>query len=494
MYDFYLTDDDEETRKMRERFMMAAPQQAPYGAAVGGVENYGAPAPELDPRAVASFLNQRPADEPRGMYPIPQRDEGSWLENNGFAAAAGIADLIANKGRGLGQIVQGAAQGEQYRRKRSDEAFENDRAAYLKQGEAAARDKQLGIAGRNADMRQLELDASLAKERAIQARFLSGLPDPELEKRAKEAEINLRESQAYKNWSEDPNALDADRVADREMRKQLHDQDLADRQAGRAASAEATAAQREATAALRAQEATRQAEKDRQGRLNKFRDETEKTRPALGNLQRLEAIVDKPEYAKDLPGVGMLDSRVPRWAMSDDAIAVQSLRGDIGDLLGRQRSGAAIPPAEYARLSRFSSGGEAATEKEFKAVKDLYKKHLFAEIQQQSNGREDDAREVLGSLSDYALGPRKVAPPPTAAVEPPMRPLEIEPNKVNQRGFTRPTPSTVPITSPYANPAEDPLADVNPDGIGLGVSGAPKVNDYLRRLADEDDDLGVVYR
>src|SRR3972149_2815748 len=98
MYEPYLTDDDDEMRKMRERFMMAQPQQAPYGAAVGGVESYGAPAPELDPRAAASFLSQRPAEEPRGMYPIPQRDEGSRVRKNGFAAAGGIPRPIAHQG------------------------------------------------------------------------------------------------------------------------------------------------------------------------------------------------------------------------------------------------------------------------------------------------------------------------------------------------------------------------------------------------------------
>ena len=113
---------------------------------------------------------------------------------------------------------------------------------------------------------------------------------------------------------------------ERHQRDLDRDEDRADRKAARDAQAAATKAQQDATALAKQQRQDTIDENARQGRLNKFRAETEKTRPALGNLQRLEALLAKPEYAKDIPGVGMTDSRVPRWAMSDDAFGAHAQR------------------------------------------------------------------------------------------------------------------------------------------------------------------------
>lgn len=461
----YFLEEDDELRKLRERFQQGGQSQPEYGASVGGGGSLSAPPAELDPRMLQGFLSQRPADTRQPAYPIPVRESPSFLEENGLPIAAGIADIIANRGRGLGQITQSVVAGKNARMNRESEQFEADRGAYMKQQaaeeEAKARTQSFGLNSRNADLREREADLAAARERGLMERFTKGMPDPELTKREKEAEIRLREAQAndneasaYSKWTGDDKAItpyqqaQLDAMKDERKSRDLdRDEDRADRKAGREASAGATKAQQEATAILKKQEADRQAEKDKQGRMNKFRDETEKTRPALGNLQRLETLLEKPEYAKDIPGVGMADSRTPRWMLSDDAIAVQSLRGDIGDLLGRQRSGSAIPPAEYSRLSAFSTGGENATEKEFRTIKELYKKHLLAEAQQQANGREDDAREVLGGLGDYALGPRKV-PTPVLEQQPSAAPLVPEQVPPPPRGAPMPLPRDASTPGP----------------------------------------------
>jgi len=493
MYEPYLTDDDEEMRKMRERFMMAQPQQAPYGAAVGGVESYGAPAPELDPRAVASFLSQRPAEEPRGMYPIPQRDEGSWLENNGFAAAAAIADLIANKGRGLGQIVQGAVQGEQYRRKRSDDAFENDRAAYLKQGEAAALDKQIGLAGRNADMRQQEIDLQTAHQRAVMERFLSGEGSPE----AKAADVRYKQALALKAERDatlDPNVVTPYQQAQIDEMKWQHktqaddlDLDREDRKAGREATAAATKAQQDATAAQRGETNSRLRESTDRTAMSDFANRTKDARMIAKRLQGAEEVLGL--YPKDIPGVGKAEGNLPTWANPEnwsdktryaDADRMVQAREGASAAFRYLSTGAAASMNEDERLRIVNGMREGATEQEFRlgigTLSDLIKRDIRA----RAIASPELSRRVLDEdqLGNWVFGRSQPQSLPEAAPGVAPEPVRLGGSRGAAGGGNN---------FQFSGP---PAGDVLPVQPGK----PPMVNDYLQRLKDEDDDLGVVYR
>lgn len=180
----------------------------------------------------------------------------------------------------------------------------------------------------------------------------------------------------------------------------------ADRAGQEAAAREAVtgAGGRAQSAAARADEAAQQA------RYNKFRDETEKTRPQVGIAANLDKVLAK--HPADAPGVGVWDSFKSGKLASDDDLAVRGAVSNMTDLVARVRSGAAIPPREFESIQRFVDGGTGASEQQFRVAYGAYKKTLQDEMRQQSQGRETEARSVLGQYGDWALGPM---PKPVAA-------------------------------------------------------------------------------
>jgi hypothetical protein len=499
MGDLYLLgdDDDEEMRKMRERFQMAPPQQS-Y-ASVGGGDSLSRPSQDLDPSVVQSFLAQRAPDEQQRPYPIPQRDQGSWLENNGFAAVAGIGDAIFNHGRNLPSIVNSTVAGEAARRKQSSEDFEADRGAYLKQGEAEARDKQIGLQGRNADMRQQELDLNTLRERGIMERFIKGMPDPELTKREKEAEIRLRESQANEN---DATANEKWTGADKEItpyqQAQLDEQKayhkiLSD---ARQTTADATAAQREATAFGKKQEFDRQTEKDNNKLTREFAKDTDTTRSMAQQMNELDPILEKYKEG-DIPGTGKADRYIPNalqdylGSSSEDATRIDQLKTGVQAEYRHAKTGAAASVPEDLRLMIVNGTRPDSTEQEFRLGMEALKKALPLQIKAYGANREAQARAVLREqgLEKFVYGDSPMAPPPAATTDAD----ELPPDRI-----------TGPVTD-YKGAPSRPGQAMPKRGYGSNVQETvpvtdekrgqiPKVNDYLRKLTDEDDDLGVVYR
>lgn len=491
-------DDDDELRKMRDRFM----QSDPGGAAMSG-NAYGAPPRELNPAAVQSFLAQKPADD-RGPYPIPQRESGVGIADWFPLAAAGL-DLAFNKGRGMGGIAQSAAGMAQRRDALSQQQFEDDRNAYMKQGEAGARDRQIDLAGRNADMRQMEIDAQLAKEKAIQARWLGERPDPELEKQAKEALIrlsNARATQAEADAARDPNAITPYQQAQLDAQKsarQLTDEDRDAARADRTTALKMQMDERSEARTFREGQTKRQNDVDAQARTQKlggeFAKQYEYELKALPALMTAQRLVDEVPQGGDIPGAGKWDSvkgsipLIGAQLSSDKDLSMRSASEWMANIVQRAESGAAAPVPEALGYRIRQGSQPGATEREFKLGLAAATEYLRGTLRAGSYGREDAARGVTDLQSrgggDFVFGP--VAQPPTNPTPIPEQPSAApEPIRLGgQRGMPG-GGNNFGFSGPPAGDAL-PVTDQRPGQV-------PKVNDYLRKLSDEDDDLGVVYR
>lgn len=424
---YLLGEDDEEMRKYRERFGQS-PNSYHQGASIGG-DMLAPPSRDLDPAALQSFLAQRAPEQREMPYPIPVRDDEPDYLSAGLHGLAGVADAFLNKGRGLGQIAQSHAAGEAARRQRSDDNFEADRKAYMDQGEAAARQQQIGLQGRNADMRQMEIDAQLAHQRAVQQRFIDSQPDPELERQAKEAEIrlsNARALQAEADAGRDPNAITPYQQAQLDAQKAEHkargeDRDL-DREFKKNSHATTTEANR-----LKAEElgAARQ-EKTDVANTTKFLDKTEHERAQAVALKGTEPIVNNPAYKKDLPGVGPIDSLAPSWLMHpidsgarQDHDNLRRMAGQAQQYFKHEITGAAGSDREQTLLMHLKALEGGATEEQFSNALEFWKGDLQGKIRARATATPDVARRALEGqgLGDWALGPEAAAAQPQGIME-----------------------------------------------------------------------------
>jgi len=405
---YLLGEGDDEMRKYRERFGQS-PNGFHQGTSVGG-DMLPPPSRDLDPAALQGFLSQRAPEQREMPYPIPVREEEPDYLSAGIHGLAGVADAILNKGRGLGQIAQSHAAGQAHRRQQSDANFEADREAYIKQGEAGARQQEIGLAGRNADMRQLELDAALAKERAIEARFRASQPDPELEARAKEAQIRLDDANATRALADanrDPNAMTPYQSAMLEDR----DADRADRKADR----EDRKADREA----RQRDAARiAAEKTEAANTTKFLDKTEHERAQATALKGTEPIVNNPAYADDLPGVGPIDSIAPSWLMHpidsgkrQDHDNLRRMAGQAQQYFKHEITGAAGSDREQTLLMHLKALEGGATEEQFRNALAFWKQDIQGKLRARATATPGEARKALEGqgLGEWALGPEDAA-------------------------------------------------------------------------------------
>lgn len=514
--DFYL-DDDDELRKMRERFQMERPQQSDYGAAVGGAGQYGAPSADLDPGMLQSFLQQRPADVRQQAYPIPQRESPSFLEDNAFPIAAGIGDLIVNHGRNLGQITQGVIAGKNARLNRESQQFEADRGAYMKQQDAEAeqqaRTQNYGIQSGNLELRQKEAALAEARERGLMERFTRGLPDPELTKREKEAEIRLRESQANENdatanekWTGADKAITPFQQATLDATKEeRHQRDLdrdADRDYRKTTHADAAAA----TAAQKAETNRRLQETADTTATNAFLGKTKDERSQAALLQGVQPIVDDPKYKKDLPGVGSVDSWAPSWLMHpvdsqarNDADRMKQMAGEAQTYFRHQITGASASPRELAALEALK--GLNGTEAQFKTALKTWQDMLQGDIRAAASASPDNARNALDAQGLGGMLPPRAAPPPVA---PQPEEVPFNPNVAPMPDDrTTPGPDVVPPAQRLG--PTGPKVRGTPGFAGSGPSSniyqgptnpqdSPAITDWLQKLQQTTRTPGVRYR
>jgi hypothetical protein len=374
------------------------------------------------PQPMAAMYQPPPHTE---MAPLNFDTGPDWSDalGAGTTALAALADLGLNHGRGTGQIL---AAGGQFGQARAEQRLRGTQDALNYEQKRA----DLERSNRYTDLQYANLAARMQRQQGGGGAIT---PYQQSQLDAKKTTADRLEQERQDRLAA-AKAADEDRDAAREDRGQQFQLSLEDRKAAReAAEAERAdrAADRQQTQADRAQE---RADKEYQAESNTFRAKTEKTRPQVERMRQIDDILNKPQYADDIPGVGA-GSYIPGWVPdalrggeenANDARTMQMARADMTDFVARVRSGAVVPPPEYTKIASFVTAGEHATDEQFKTAYAAYHKMLSEEIRQQSSGREKAARDVLGpDTANYMLGPEYAPPPAAAADDGPLPPDRI---------------------------------------------------------------------
>lgn len=529
-------DDDEDklTRAMRERFLqsdrgeLSAPDASLQPDMVGrflqsGSGQLSAPDASLQPEAVGRFLSQRaPEADQAPPYPIPQREQADASQYI-IPILAGAADLLVGQrgpngrrvtGQNIGNIAQSAVNARDAERQRGDKNFELDRKAYLEQGEGQNRKDAIKLAGRNADLRQLELDASNAHAKAVQERFMMGLDSPEAKQanlEHQQAQTRLLEAQRLQQMpgedglTSEQRERGKDRDADRTARGQI----AADNLAQRKLQAEAIAAQRAETARI-AGETRNKAD------ATKFLDKTEEERSQAQALKGVEAVTQKYEGADDLPGAGKLDSVMPAWVMHpfdpeqrQDADTIKKQLNQAAVYFRHEVTGASGTPREDA-IHKAIKGLDGTEEEMLNALR-FWKEDLQGKIKTRASLNPEASRAALEEqgLGQWTYGdeqPRAAPPPPAAGGQlPPMGARNPTAVDVGAAGRGRPSGGSnygyEPMPAP--NPPMGARFDGRPDTSGdlsdmqnqnLGVTGQPPMVPLVPELEEKWKQRGIIFR
>lgn len=346
-------------------------------------------------------------------------------------AIGGTLDILLNKGRGLGELTAGGMQAIASENMRRDKAREQAGNYALRvKGQREAGGDRL-IQAQHAALRGEGMDLERQQLELQRQKFAADQGDPEQQRRAKEAEIALRQSQtneneasAYSKWTTDPNAIDAETQARLKQQREMHGEDLAERRAGRA---ETAAYRGEMAEGRKDAAATRAAvEKDKRDTRDAtaFLDKTKPDRAMAAGIQAVEPIIDNPKYATDLPGRGMFDQNVPSWVAHPfdsqaraDSDTIKSQAGEAYVYFRNKISGAAFGKAEdedYRAIKGLSKGG---TEQEFRNAMARWKTALQNDLKARVSVSPEANRQALDAqgLGAWTYGNE----PPPAAAEPP---------------------------------------------------------------------------
>lgn len=382
-------------------------------------------------------------------------------------------DALLNKGRGLGTLAAGGMQAlssENSRRDRASQTAAQQALAIRRQREAGG---DRNIQAQHAALRGEGMD--LERQKLELERQKMGAKDPESAARA-----NYLESQAYANWSKDPNALspeqqamNEDRDLARQQQRELADAARLDRVDARADSAayrtEMAAGRQEAA---RARAAAGQ-EKTDAAAANKFLDKTQEERAQARSIQSVEPIVDNPKYAKDLPGVGVADSNLPAWLMHpidagarQDAETVKQQTGEAYAYFRHKLTGAAFGKLEDADYKAMK--GLNGTEEEWRNAMRHWKASVQREIKGRAAVAPGPSREALEAqgLGQWTYG--NEPPPPPAADD------ELPPDTVTGPVGGRPLPTRL---GAGGRPGLDDLSGLQNEQLpvtgGRGVRATP---------------------
>lgn len=528
----YAPDEDEEEKRAR---------------ALETFQEYRQPLePDLPMGAFPSQAEATEAAKPAPLgagYVAPEREiapaghngesTGGWDEGTkdaALATLAGFLDLAMNKGRGVGSILQASNQ-QASQRTRAKERGKKDAQDYQLQAQRMVADRSNSERRFEGDEKDRSLRTSqqeLERQQALERhqRFLQ-LNDPNSE--ANRLDLDHKRAltdEARARASRDPNAitpyqqmqLDA-QAAERGERGKDRDEDRDWRKEQSAAVREATQLQRDTANEAKATAAY-------QGQLDKFREKTERSRPQLTRAMEMEQLVkDNPG---DLPGVGEWDSRkgdiplIGKYLQSPGDVAMRGNLNDMADLILRERSGAAAPPVEVVKLAENIAAGGGATEDQFRVLQGEYNKLLKGGLQQQAVGRDKAAREVLGERASWALGDPAEQQPlditdqlgqPGAVNDPRLAPQQqqlMAAEEEDAEPMAAPAPirlgkGRTPRSINPALPGGTDGSELMPPGVtnsnvdvlpttGQSRGQVTNVSDHLRRLQEEDDDLGVSYR
>lgn len=408
----------------------------------------------------------------------------SFFEDSAPAAIALGLDAIFNRSRGAGAIAGGFAQGKARQEQDDKSSMRQMAELEITRARESANDKyrqqQNDVNTGNLKARNDEIEIARARQRAEAG-------DPEAKRRLLESQTNENEATAYQKWTgadkeitpyqqamldaakDEHASRDKDRDADREYRIQSHD----DAEKARAAQAAIAAATRDSTNERLQTTADTNA-------TNTFLGKTEKERSQLQLLNSARPIIDDPKYKNDLPGVGKLDSNLPSWVMHPfntqaraDADSMKQTLGEAEKYFQNKVTGVAGSKAEFDDIAALK--GLGGTEAQQRLALKRWRESIESDIRGAASASPNNARHALESqgldsvLPPLAAGPRPLGTP-TQSIQPGAA-----------RGGNN---------FDVSGPASPPAGDVLQTQPGT----PPKVSDYLRKMQDEDDDLGVSYR
>jgi hypothetical protein len=173
------------------------------------------------------------------------------------------------------------------------------------------------------------------------------------------------------------------------------------------------------TAAEGARSAAQQAQSDQRFATNagKYWNDTEYYRTGAQAMQQLDGVLGKYKEGDDLPAVGMIDSRIPKWALEGDGLAISSAQDWMNNAIQRAESGAAAPIPEELGYKIRTGSAPGATEAQFREGVRAAREYLKGQLSSRASGMESEARDVLKrqGLDSWVFGAQ---PPPPQATGP----------------------------------------------------------------------------
>jgi hypothetical protein len=439
MYDLYDPyGDDEERQRALEALGTAGPQPDPTepdpGPAIQALAKE-ADRTALPPQADRVVSQSAPANA------MVQQGDDSGPGLNGWAVAA---DLVFNRGRGLGGILGMA---------------EQQKRDYIKtKGAAAEKSRALDQADRRIELDALQQQNATSHQFQLENQAIDRQHALDLEHKTDNERADKQLSLAEKREAELAQYRTAE-LADRE-----------DARKDRALARDDAAQARKDAAELKANAAK---EKSDQTFAEHFGNKTEKAQKAALALKSIDEIIAKYPN-QEIPGLGLvgtdkgdwmraLQRKGHEWTGDQSAIerdkdeqAVANAATELQQMVLRGETGAVAHPSEE-QLDKIRTGfGAGRTQEQRLEALNLMREMVYGDLRAHGAGNETVSRRALelNHLDPDKIfgGPAKAAPPPSAAAG----------------------GDSLPVTNQRAR-------DV------------PKVNDYLIKLQKEDEDLGVSY-
>jgi hypothetical protein len=421
MYDINNPYDDEEQRRALEALGTTGPDdpQAPDDSAA-----IQALAKESDRTSMPPQGSRVASQSAPENTPVQQGDDsGPGL--NGWAVAA---DLVFNRGRGLGQIISMA---EQEKR----DYIKAKGAGKDKAAEEALRKRSLDLEGRRLDL----VESGQGTRQAANASKAEQSDKDRSAMLARIGEVNPEAADALKDAS--PQAIRAFMTQlnvdyRHKMAPELN-QDAADRAQGvagastnsttnalrdnpRAITAEQDVtnkreqAQMDASLEEKALARETRAKQQKIDNVDKYNRELGDVMSIAENAHKLKNIFNA--HPDDLPGVGAWDARKPDFMKSQDDIDAGNIFAQFANPQFKDIAGRAVTGAEQERVLQQVGNLKSTDERTVRSAVDEIEKSMTSRIRGGSVGREDVAREILRQhgLEDL-LGAPAATEQPSAA-------------------------------------------------------------------------------
>lgn len=361
---------------------------------------------------------------------------GVWegLRDNAAPVLAGALDSIFNKGRGLGNIVQGAAGevGAQQARRDAQRKQEGDLALKIrgKQGDDLAA-QRLDYLNRSL----LNRDTSTTNVQKRHDEDVARKDDPSSQHNATAEEMAFLRAQAAKQGgAEGAHQYAQTGAEDAALKTGANTNASTDALAAnpRALTEEQRIQNQLAREQLDTSQGIRQQGVDQKNR-DTFNAQNKDVLDVVENAQKLRDIFSRSKGG-DLPGLGPIDSNTPSWlpeglgGPSQTDLDVRNLVAQFKNPGVHARSGAAVNPSERPALE--AEFGKIGDEKSTQTAIDNIYNTMVSKLRGAAVGKEDLVREILA-----ARGLHDVLPPAAAQAAQPMQPggggAGFDPNQPN---------------------------------------------------------------